>query len=249
MNVLLLGETCKDEYHFGNITRISPEAPVPVFDFQKNETKLGMAYNVKSNLESFGCSVYFLSNPCELLIKRRFIDVKTNQQLLREDITNKIESLSEIDDLKYDFAVISDYNRGLLSENFIKKISNKLTCPIYVDTKKTSIKCFSGFKNCILKCNENEYNSLKKIPKEINLIVTKGKDGASWHGKNFSAPQVEIFDVTGAGDVFLSSFAVLHYVTKNIEESIKKSIILASKSTEHLGIYKLTKEDILEICN
>jgi pentose-5-phosphate-3-epimerase len=63
LKVLLLGETCRDEYHFGHVNRISPEAPVPVFDLQSCETKFGMANNVKNNLESFGCKVGISLNP------------------------------------------------------------------------------------------------------------------------------------------------------------------------------------------
>ena len=246
---MLLGETCRDEYHFGQVNRISPEAPVPVFDLQSCETKFGMANNVKNNLESFGCKVDFLTNVSALLIKRRFVDLKSKQQLLREDITNTIDPLISLVNYNYDFVVISDYNRGLLTEKFIKKISKQITCPVFVDTKKTSINCFSNFKNCIVKCNDNEFSLLKEIPKNINLIVTKGKNGASWNNIIFPAPNVEMFDVTGAGDVFLSVLSVLYYMTNNMEESIKKSVILASRSTEHLGIYTLAKGDILEVCD
>ena len=229
-----MGETCRDEYHFGQVNRISPEAPVPVFDLQSCVTKFGMANNVKNNLESFGCKVDFLTNVSALLIKRRFVDLKSKQQLLREDITNTIDPLISLVNYNYDFVVISDYNRGLLTEKFIKK---------------TSINCFSNFKNCIVKCNDNEFSLLKEIPKNINLIVTKGKNGASWNNIIFPAPNVEMFDVTGAGDVFLSALSVLYYMTNNMEESIKKSVILASRSTEHLGIYTLAKGDILEVCD
>ena len=60
-NVLLLGETCKDEYVYGTVERISPEAPVPVFDYERTEVKPGMAGNVYHNLKAFGCSVDFIS--------------------------------------------------------------------------------------------------------------------------------------------------------------------------------------------
>jgi D-beta-D-heptose 7-phosphate kinase/D-beta-D-heptose 1-phosphate adenosyltransferase len=244
-----LGETCRDEYHFGYVNRISPEAPVPIFDLHSSETKFGMANNVKNNLESFGCKIEFLTNDSSLLIKKRFVDLKSKQQLLREDVTSNIDPLITLTNIDYDFVVISDYNRGLLNEKFIKNISKQLTCPVYIDTKKTSLNCFSSFKNCILKCNDNEFSLLKEVPKNINIIVTKGKNGATWNNIDFPAPSVELFDVTGAGDVFLSVFSVIYYVTKNMEESIQKSVFLASKSTKHLGIYKLTKEDILEICD
>lgn len=246
-----MGESCKDEYHFGEITRISPEAPVPVFDFKYDETKLGMANNVKNNLESFGCKVEFISNDPSILIKRRFVDIKSNHQLLREDITQIVNPLVDINLCEYDFVVISDYDKGLLTSSFIEKISKKIKCPVFVDTKKKSISCFSYFKNYIIKCNETEHSMLMDVgdDMDMNLIVTKGKDGASWRKKNYPAPKVKIHDVTGAGDVFLASFSVIYHCTKNMDESIEKSILLASKSIQHPGIYNLSLEDILEICN
>lgn len=46
MKALVIGDTCIDEYRYGFITRINPEAPVPLLDIVKVETKKGMAYNV-----------------------------------------------------------------------------------------------------------------------------------------------------------------------------------------------------------
>ena len=38
-NILLVGDNCIDCYQYGTIDRISPEAPVPVFKFSRQETK------------------------------------------------------------------------------------------------------------------------------------------------------------------------------------------------------------------
>ena len=65
----------------------------------------------------------------------------------------------------------------------------------------------------------------------------------------YPAPKVEIYDVTGAGDVFLASFSVIYSVTNDMEEAIKKAIRLASESTKYFGIYKLTLEDIYAVCD
>ena len=46
MKVLLLGDSCEDEYIYGRCNRISPEAPVPVLDYAKIKTTSGMAGNV-----------------------------------------------------------------------------------------------------------------------------------------------------------------------------------------------------------
>lgn len=243
---MLIGETCKDEYHFGECNRISPEAPVPVFDYKHEILKLGMAKNVKDNLESFGCSVYFLTNNENYLIKRRLVDIKSNNQLMREDFGNAVPKASVPENLDYDFIVISDYNKGLIDYSFIDELCKKFKGLIFVDTKKNDLSCF---KNCIIKCNENEYSHINKMSTTSELIVTKGKHGAEWNGNQYPAPKVEIYDVTGAGDVFLAALSVVYAHTKDMETSIKKAITLASKSTQYFGIYKLTQEDIYEICD
>lgn len=50
--VLVLGDVGVDKYTYGEVTRISPEAPVPVLEVTKEWMKLGLAANVSDNLKS-----------------------------------------------------------------------------------------------------------------------------------------------------------------------------------------------------
>lgn len=52
--VLVLGDIGIDKYTFGEVVRISPEAPVPVVEVQKEWKKLGLAANVTDNLQALG---------------------------------------------------------------------------------------------------------------------------------------------------------------------------------------------------
>ncbi len=52
--VLVLGDLGVDKYTFGEVKRISPEAPVPVLEVSKEWDKLGLAANVTDNLKSLG---------------------------------------------------------------------------------------------------------------------------------------------------------------------------------------------------
>ena len=54
MRVLVIGDSCTDVFVYGNIERICPEAPVPVFNPIRRVESGGMAKNVKSNLEALG---------------------------------------------------------------------------------------------------------------------------------------------------------------------------------------------------
>ena len=87
--VLLVGDNCRDIYYYGNVNRISPEAPVPVLDYTFKEEKYGMAGNVWHNLEKLGCDIVFLTSGRST--KTRFVDAKTKQQLIRFDEDPKRE--------------------------------------------------------------------------------------------------------------------------------------------------------------
>jgi rfaE bifunctional protein kinase chain/domain len=52
--VLVLGDVMIDAYFYGSVSRISPEAPVPIVNLTKKEQRLGGAANVALNLKSLG---------------------------------------------------------------------------------------------------------------------------------------------------------------------------------------------------
>ncbi|HJD96884.1 bifunctional heptose 7-phosphate kinase/heptose 1-phosphate adenyltransferase [Mailhella massiliensis] len=56
VRVLCVGDVMLDHFLYGKVERISPEAPVPVFNFQSEKRMLGGAGNVVANLHSLGCA-------------------------------------------------------------------------------------------------------------------------------------------------------------------------------------------------
>ena len=54
--VLIIGDAMIDAYMWGNIHRMSPEAPVPVVEIEKRESRLGGAANVALNIQSLGAT-------------------------------------------------------------------------------------------------------------------------------------------------------------------------------------------------
>ncbi len=54
--ILVVGDLGVDKYTYGEVKRISPEAPVPVLEVQKEWNKLGLAANVSDNLKSLEVS-------------------------------------------------------------------------------------------------------------------------------------------------------------------------------------------------
>ena len=60
----------------------------------------------------------------------------------------------------------------------------------------------------------------------------------------FPAPNVDVHDVTGAGDVFISTLTYLHANGKDLPFSIDKAIQMATRSVQHRGTYQIQKWDI-----
>lgn len=59
--ILVIGDVMCDVYLWGTVSRISPEAPVPVFESMERRPALGGAANVAANLRALGCEVSLLS--------------------------------------------------------------------------------------------------------------------------------------------------------------------------------------------
>ena len=134
--VLLIGDSCIDYYVYGHCNRLSPEAPVPVLTDLRKEESNGMALNVRDNLEAFGINVNTITNTI-FPIKTRFVDEKSNQQIMRLDENDTIEPFDGIlPDDDYDAMVISDYNKGFLSEEKIFELCEWFKKPVFIDSKK-----------------------------------------------------------------------------------------------------------------
>jgi len=249
--ILVIGDSCTDFYYFGKCERLSQEAPVPVFQLLNTEKRKGMALNVVANLEGLGNEVDAITNEQEIN-KKRYIDQRTKQHLLRVDEGDHelIESISQeqidnIDFSKYDALVISDYDKGFLTPSKIRYILEKASdCPTFVDSKREDLQVF---KNCIVKINEKEYRCSESLPRFSNLIITLGKDGAMWYNekKKFPTDEVDVFDVCGAGDTFLAALTTAYLSCNDMSESIEFANECATYSVCQLGVYAVKKEDLL----
>ena len=165
--VLLIGDSCTDEYVYGICERLNPEAPVPILKKTRVETQKGMAWNVRENLMSFGVEVYILTQE-EKIIKRRFIDERYNQQLLRVDVENPTKPLDyDLPENNFDALVISDYDKGFITTERMFELVEWFDGPVFIDSKKKVLPT----DNAYVKINADEYSKLET--KSNNLIVTK----------------------------------------------------------------------------
>lgn len=238
--ILLVGDDCVDVYQYGTVDRISPEAPVPVFKFNYEERKPGMAGNVARNLEALGCEVHYLHG--ETSTKTRLVDIRSKQQIVRIDndiISTPMAFETGIPEI-YDAIVVSDYAKGTVSYELIEELINT-GIPVFIDTKKTDLERMQG---AWVKINELEYSKIKS--ECTGLIVTMGGKGATvpHHNLSFTAPYVEVADVTGAGDTFLAALVSEYLTQRDIAKSIPYAIRAASVTVQHVGVYAPTWEEL-----
>ena len=199
-----------------------------------------MADNVRMNLEALGCEVSFLHG--EVSEKERLIDERSKQQIIRIDrdiISTPITFETDIPKV-YDAIVVSDYNKGTISYELIEELI-KTGIPVFVDTKKADLERFQG---AWVKINKSEYN---KITSECTgLIVTLGSLGAEalWHDITEPAVNVEVADITGAGDTFLAALAYNYLTTQNLQKAIAFANKASSITVQHVGTYAPTLEEI-----
>ena len=226
MKILVIGDSCTDVFVYGQIDRMCPEAPVPIFQPVSKKENGGMARNAKNNLVALGADVHIISNDNGMK-KIRYVDTNSNQMIMRldeNDVCSRIENLKDMSFSDYDAIVISDYNKGFLQVEDIQYICEKHN-RVFIDTKKEIDDWVMDAD--FIKINSIEYNNNVKYIKENNnwlkdkLIVTRGKYGCEFNGNMFDVEDVPIKDVSGAGDTFLSALVVEYVKSQDIIKAIR----------------------------
>jgi D-beta-D-heptose 7-phosphate kinase/D-beta-D-heptose 1-phosphate adenosyltransferase len=238
IKILVIGEVCIDKFIYGETKRLSPEAPVPVFEPIKIIENKGMAGNVIENLKSIDKDLEIIEwTQQESITKTRYIEKYSNHMFLRVDegeqnLSSKLDNLNEEIIKNSDIVIVSDYNKGFLSLDIIKNIGDLANLSILDSKKKLDDETLSKYK--FVKLNKDEYINNNHLKNKTNLIVTLGCDGAMYNNKIYKSPNPsETIDVSGAGDTFVAAFILNYYKTKNIKKSIqfanKMSSIVVNK--------------------
>jgi D-beta-D-heptose 7-phosphate kinase/D-beta-D-heptose 1-phosphate adenosyltransferase len=153
--LIVVGDIIMDEYIWGDVSRISPEAPVPVVDIQEETKMLGGAANVLNNIASLGgkpilCGVIGddqtgqqgLRTDGIITESRRPTSVKTrvvahNQQVVRFDRESRkklrADSVEKILDFiqqmqdGYEAIVVADYGKGVISAELMEGLRGQIS--------------------------------------------------------------------------------------------------------------------------
>ena len=231
MKILVIGDSCLDEYIYCTTDRFCPDAPVPVLKPESYVSTEGMAGNVADNLRALGVEVDEGEDDIFPIAKKTLEKIKWNE---------------------YDAVIISDYCKGFLTENEIAYISNQ-HINTFLDTKKSIGNWASNIN--FIKINEVEldhsigflHDNEEEFSKKV--ITTLGSKGAQYQGIKYPVDKVDVRDTSGAGDTFMAGL-VYAYINGNntqIPDAIKfanrcSTQIVQKKGTAKVNLKELNNE-------
>jgi D-beta-D-heptose 7-phosphate kinase/D-beta-D-heptose 1-phosphate adenosyltransferase len=236
--ILVVGDSCTDEFVYCKAGRLAPDFPVPVLQVQNKVTNPGMAANVCRNILSKIEECHLVTNDnYSSILKTRYVHESTNHMFMRVDSEAEIASI-QLDtlNLDYELIVISDYNKGFLTESDVEFICDSHP-NVFLDTKKVLGNWADKAK--YIKINDFEYRASKPyLTKTLQdkIIHTRGGDGCDFQSKNYPVGRVEIKDTSGAGDSFMAALVAEYLVSQSIEKSIIAANSAASIVVRSRGV-------------
>lgn len=308
LTIGIVGDVMLDTYMWGNVDRISPEAPVPIVALKEKEFRIGGAANVALNTVSLKASTHIFSvigkdddgkTLINLLQKNNIQTngiiqsqnrittnkirvIARNQQMMRLDseIINDIDKeessllLQQIEQFiiaqKPAIIILEDYNKGVLTDEVIKKTIalckeyNVLTAVdpkrknffsyIGVDIFKPNLKEIKDALNIITDSTSLEH--LKEIHKQLQeklqhkiSFITLSDKGVFYNSADdctiIQAHIRHIADVSGAGDTVIAVASLIYATTKNMLLAAEIANIAGGLVCEEVGTAAINK-NILE---
>jgi len=194
-------------------------------------------------------------------------DTETLNDISEDSQDNLITIFSSIVN-DYDFVVLSDYGKGVLTEKLtqsIIKISQQNDVKLIVDPKGSDYSKYKGAftitpnkKEAILATGinitdtESLTNALIQLKENLKLdksLITLSHEGIAAYDKElkeFPTSAIEVFDVSGAGDTVIASLAFGLSSGLSFENAIKLSNLAAGVVVAKIGSATANIEEIIE---
>lgn len=265
--ILVCGDAITDRYWHADVTRISPEAPVPVAKVIRTEEREGGAANVLNNVRAMGASaVGLFSRSPEPIVKIRVIGKA--QQMVRIDFDQPQEPISEAEfaTLMPDTSLVifSDYGKGgLRNVDALIEIAKVAGKRVLVDPKGHD---YTRYRNAdVVKPNLDEMRELVggwsteeqleqkamrlRLDTHIKaILLTRAAAGMTLYtdGGAFSIPSAakEVYDVSGAGDTAIAAFAVAMTMTNDWLTAAHYANKAAGIAVSRFGTAVVSKEEV-----
>lgn len=168
IKVAVIGDLMLDTYWWGNVERISPEAPVPVVAVSKREQRIGGAGNVALNVQALGSPVALLSilgddedgAQLKKILQEKNIDTRFILESKKRITTNKIRIISRNQHMmRLDAEIvhdIDDADEEKLQNQIEKFITTEQPKVVIFEDYNKGILTKNIISNTISFCNKNE---------------------------------------------------------------------------------------------
>lgn len=201
---------------------------------------------------------YRLFNDNKLITRYDIEDIYDINEFIENNIINYITSNKNINAI-----ILSDYDKGLLTFSLCESLinyCNKNNIYTFIDPKiKNILKYKNSFcikpnmNEAIALTNKVELNDIfKNIYDNVNIkniIITDAEKGVYINNGNThikSNKKINVIDVTGAGDIFLTILTHMFLQNNDLILSSKIANYIASKSVKYIGNYNVKPTDINE---
>lgn len=237
MKVAVIGDVMLDTYWWGDVERISPEAPVPVVAVSKKEKRIGGAGNVALNVQSLDASVALITIlgddedgvHLKQLLQDNNIDTRFLLESRKRITTNKIRIISRNQQMmRLDAENVHD-----IDEVDEEKLQNQIEK--YITTEKPDVVIFEDYNKGILTKNiitkTIELCEKNKVPTAVD---PKRKNFFSYKNATLFKPNL------------VEVFTNLNLLPEEISEELLTSIHLQLKEkTEHsISLITLSEKGI-----
>ena len=190
--ILVIGDIMLDVYQFGNCNRISPEAPVPVIEFQYEKKMLGGAGNVLKNLITLGVKSDIISiigndSAGDEIIKL-LNELKVNTEFIHLDYKRKTSEKKRIISSGQQLLRIDTEDKFSISEETESKVINFVLNNI----QNYDLLLFSDYSKGFL--TERICNEIIGIAKSNNvktIVDPKGSDYLKFYGAYLIKPNLK----------------------------------------------------------
>lgn len=239
--VLVIGETCVDQFVYCEAKRLSPEAPIPVLTPLYITENPGMAGNTMENVRAISpdCTLASIHQK-EIITKTRYVEEKSNHMFLRVDEGEGFDCqfkwgpLADSSIAEADIVIVSDYDKGYLRNADIREIGRKSTLSILDSKRKLTDQLIEHY--TFVKLNESERLNNPDLTLD-NIITTLGDKGAEYKNIVFASPKPqETIDVSGAGDTFTAAFILKYFETDDERESLQFANRKSSEVVSKRGV-------------
>lgn len=241
-SILVIGDLMVDEYILGNVSRVSPEAPVVVLQYKEKKVELGGAGNVAKNLKSLGCKTSFIGTVSDdasgMWLKkylsennidiRGIVEEDGRPSTVKTRFATKCQQLLRLDN-EDTHCIKPETQKRII--DFLKEHISEYNAVILSDYKKGVLNSPEFVQNIIKLCNQNNI---------LVSIDSKSKNIEAFENADFVKPNnLELEEAVGIkienDDIFTKAGNL--YLEKS-----KAKFLIVTRGAKGISIFRKNSE-------